>query len=158
VAAPSTHPAEALKEGARPTTALRTLTGSQILWDALEEQGVEVVFGYPGGAIMPAYDALPGSRIRHVLVRHEQGAAHMADAHMIARAERQQFRKRNALRPTPQVDRSQHPAGRFDHAVSPSTDLRATALNIGNFLERPGHGIFPAESFASTTEDAETTE
>jgi acetolactate synthase-1/2/3 large subunit len=81
VAAPSTHPAEALKEGARPTTALRTLTGSQILWDALEEQGVEVVFGYPGGAIMPAYDALPGSRIRHVLVRHEQGAAHMADGY-----------------------------------------------------------------------------
>jgi acetolactate synthase-1/2/3 large subunit len=60
-------------------TGIRTLTGSQIIWDALVRQGVEVVFGYPGGAIMPAYDALPGFPIRHILVRHEQGAAHMAD-------------------------------------------------------------------------------
>src|SRR5262249_12030558 len=42
---------------------------------------VEIVFGYPGGAIMPAYDALLDSSIRHVLVRHEQGAAHMADGY-----------------------------------------------------------------------------
>jgi len=42
---------------------------------------VEVVFGYPGGAIMPAYDAMPAYPIRHVLVRHEQGAAHMADGY-----------------------------------------------------------------------------
>ncbi len=54
-------------------------TGAQILWDALEHQGVETVFGYPGGAILPAYDALLDSTIHHVLVRHEQGAAHMAD-------------------------------------------------------------------------------
>ncbi len=54
-------------------------TGAQILWDALEHQGVETVFGYPGGAILPAYDALLDSSIHHVLVRHEQGAAHMAD-------------------------------------------------------------------------------
>jgi acetolactate synthase-1/2/3 large subunit len=56
-------------------------TGAQILWDALHREGVEVVFGYPGGAIMPAYDALLDSPIRHVLVRHEQGAAHMADGY-----------------------------------------------------------------------------
>ncbi|HEX5060728.1 MAG TPA: biosynthetic-type acetolactate synthase large subunit [Kofleriaceae bacterium] len=56
-----------------------TRTGAQILWDALHREGVDVVFGYPGGAIMPAYDALLDSPIRHVLVRHEQGAAHMAD-------------------------------------------------------------------------------
>src|SRR5574339_514769 len=56
----------------------RTLTGAQILWEALHREGVEVVFGYPGGAIMPAYDALLDSPIKHVLVRHEQGAAHMA--------------------------------------------------------------------------------
>jgi acetolactate synthase I/II/III large subunit len=56
-------------------------TGAQILWDALGREGVEVVFGYPGGAIMPAYDALLDSPIRHVLVRHEQGAAHMADGY-----------------------------------------------------------------------------
>src|SRR6267143_1929302 len=55
-------------------------TGSQAIWEALVGEGVETVFGYPGGAIMPAYDALPGyPTIRHVLVRHEQGAAHMAD-------------------------------------------------------------------------------
>ena len=59
----------------------RRRTGAQILWEALEREGVEVVFGYPGGAIMPAYDALLESRIRHVLVRHEQGAAHMADGY-----------------------------------------------------------------------------
>jgi len=56
-------------------------TGAQILWEALHREGVRVVFGYPGGAIMPAYDALLDSEIRHVLVRHEQGAAHMADGY-----------------------------------------------------------------------------
>jgi acetolactate synthase-1/2/3 large subunit len=62
----------------RPET--RRLTGSQIIWDSLVNQGVQVVFGYPGGAIMPAYDALPQyPGLRHILVRHEQGAAHMAD-------------------------------------------------------------------------------
>jgi acetolactate synthase I/II/III large subunit len=81
VAAPSTDPNQPPKESVKPSTGLRTLTGAQIIWDALEQQGVEVVFGYPGGAIMPAYDALPGSKIRHVLVRHEQGAAHMADGY-----------------------------------------------------------------------------
>jgi len=61
----------------------RRLTGAEILWEALVAEGVEVVFGYPGGAIMPAYDAMLkyGDRIRHVLVRHEQGAAHMADGY-----------------------------------------------------------------------------
>ena len=56
-------------------------TGAQIVWDALAAEGVDVVFGYPGGAIMPVYDAMLGSKIRHVLVRHEQGAAHMADGY-----------------------------------------------------------------------------
>ncbi|MBZ0233234.1 MAG: biosynthetic-type acetolactate synthase large subunit [Deltaproteobacteria bacterium] len=56
-------------------------TGAEIIWEVLEQEGVEVVFGYPGGAIMPAYDALPKYRVRHVLVRHEQGAAHMADGY-----------------------------------------------------------------------------
>ena len=56
------------------------LTGAQIIWAVLEREGVKVVFGYPGGAIMPAYDALgAATAIHHVLVRHEQGAAHMAD-------------------------------------------------------------------------------
>jgi len=57
------------------------LTGAQILWECLVREGVEVVFGYPGGAILPAYDAMLDYPIRHVLVRHEQGAAHMADGY-----------------------------------------------------------------------------
>jgi acetolactate synthase I/II/III large subunit len=56
-------------------------TGAQIVWDVLAREGVEVVFGYPGGAIMPVYDAMLSSKVRHVLVRHEQGAAHMADGY-----------------------------------------------------------------------------
>jgi acetolactate synthase-1/2/3 large subunit len=57
------------------------LTGGEILWATLEGEGVDVVFGYPGGAILPAYDALRKFPIRHILVRHEQGAAHMADGY-----------------------------------------------------------------------------
>ncbi len=57
------------------------LKGAQILWEALIREGVEVVFGYPGGAIMPVYDAMLDYPIHHVLVRHEQGAAHMADGY-----------------------------------------------------------------------------
>ena len=57
------------------------LSGAQILWESLRREGVEVVFGYPGGAILPAYDAMLEFPIRHVLVRHEQGAAHMADGY-----------------------------------------------------------------------------
>jgi acetolactate synthase-1/2/3 large subunit len=56
-----------------------TMTGASILWECLERKGVKHVFGYPGGAILPAYDALKHSKIHHVLVRHEQGATHMAD-------------------------------------------------------------------------------
>jgi acetolactate synthase-1/2/3 large subunit len=57
------------------------LTGAEILWATLAGEGVTDVFGYPGGAILPAYDALRKFPIRHVLVRHEQGAAHMADGY-----------------------------------------------------------------------------
>src|SRR5205085_2687009 len=59
----------------------KTLTGAQILWECLVRQGVNVVFGYPGGAILPAYDAMLDYPIRHILVRHEQGATHMADGY-----------------------------------------------------------------------------
>ena len=59
----------------------KTLTGAQILWECLVREGVEVVFGYPGGAILPAYDAMLDYPIRHILVRHEQGATHMADGY-----------------------------------------------------------------------------
>jgi len=56
-------------------------TGAEVMWEVLGHEGVDVVFGYPGGAIMPAYDAMLKYSIRHVLVRHEQGAAHMADGY-----------------------------------------------------------------------------
>ena len=56
-------------------------TGAQIIWECLVRQGVTDVFGYPGGAILPAYDAMLDYPIRHVLVRHEQGATHMADGY-----------------------------------------------------------------------------
>src|SRR5262249_18364219 len=57
------------------------LTGAQALIKSLEMEGVEVMFGLPGGAILPVYDPLIESSIRHILVRHAQGAGHMADAH-----------------------------------------------------------------------------
>ena len=62
-------------------TSGKSMTGASILWECLEREGVKVVFGYPGGAILPAYDALKHSKIHHVLVRHEQGATHMADGY-----------------------------------------------------------------------------
>lgn len=59
--------------------AVRT-TGARLLVEALREAGCSTLFGYPGGAIMPVYDALAGSGLKHILVRHEQAAAFMADA------------------------------------------------------------------------------
>ena len=56
-------------------------TGAQIIWECLVHEGVQTVFGYPGGAILPAYDAMLDYPVRHVLVRHEQGATHMADGY-----------------------------------------------------------------------------
>ncbi len=64
-----------------PTQQRATRTGAQIIWEALVAEGVDTVFGYPGGAILPAYDALLDYPIHHVLTRHEQGAAHMADGY-----------------------------------------------------------------------------
>ncbi len=63
-------------------TAALTKSGAELLLDALEEQGVEVIFGYPGGAVLPIYDALYArDTIRHILVRHEQGALHAAEGY-----------------------------------------------------------------------------
>src|SRR5262245_7212880 len=64
-----------------PKAEVHTLTGAQIIWETLVREGVEVCFGYPGGTIMPAYDAMIQYPIHHVLVRHEQGAAHMAEGY-----------------------------------------------------------------------------
>jgi acetolactate synthase-1/2/3 large subunit len=59
----------------------RMISGAELLVKALEAQGVEHVFGYPGGAIMPVYDALPKAKFKHILTRHEQGAAIAAEGY-----------------------------------------------------------------------------
>jgi acetolactate synthase I/II/III large subunit len=63
------------------------LTGAEILCESLTKLGVKDLFGYPGGAILPVYDALGKSKLHHVLVRHEQGATHMADGYARASGE-----------------------------------------------------------------------
>ena len=67
------------------TEAPRPMTGATMVWEAMLQEGVNVVFGHPGGAILPTYDALSpyeaSGKIHHVLVRHEQCAAHMADGY-----------------------------------------------------------------------------
>ena len=60
---------------------MKKLTGAQIVIESLIAEGVDTIFGYPGGAILPTYDALLDSKIRHVLVRHEQGATHMGEGY-----------------------------------------------------------------------------
>ena len=60
------------------------MTGAQALIKSLEMQGVDVMFGLPGGAILPVYDPIIDSSIRHILVRHEQGAGHMAEGYAMA--------------------------------------------------------------------------
>ncbi len=60
---------------------MKKLSGAQIVIESLKAEGVDVIFGYPGGAILPTYDALLDSPIKHVLVRHEQGATHMAEGY-----------------------------------------------------------------------------
>lgn len=77
--APFTH---GIKEMGAQNMEVRELAGSQILCEALVREGVELLYGYPGGAIMPFYDALTSyPTLHHVLVRHEQAAAHAADGY-----------------------------------------------------------------------------
>jgi acetolactate synthase-1/2/3 large subunit len=64
-----------------PSRPAALVSGARLVVEALEREGVRHVFGYPGGAIMPVYDALPGSGLQHILVRHEQAAALAADAY-----------------------------------------------------------------------------
>src|SRR6266852_1579113 len=76
-----TPPASQLTTGVLDSEA-RELSGSHILCEALVREGVELLYGYPGGAIMPFYDALTAyPMLRHILVRHEQAAAHAADGY-----------------------------------------------------------------------------
>src|SRR5919107_1282640 len=63
-------------------TDTRTMNGAEIVLQALKDNGVEVIFGYPGGAVLPLYDALfQQNAIRHILVRHEQAAVHAAEGY-----------------------------------------------------------------------------
>src|SRR3954467_3206256 len=63
-------------------TEARTMNGAEIVLQALKDNGVEVIFGYPGGAVLPLYDALfQQNAIRHILVRHEQAAVHAAEGY-----------------------------------------------------------------------------
>jgi acetolactate synthase I/II/III large subunit len=81
-AAPAAHPRSASQP---PTPAPEQVTGAQALVKSLEHLGVDTVFGIPGGAILPAYDPLMDSTIvRHILVRHEQGAGHAAEGYAAA--------------------------------------------------------------------------
>src|SRR5487761_2694314 len=57
------------------------MKGSQILLESLKREGVEVMFGYPGGQVLPIFDSIYDSDIRFILTRHEQGAAHAADGY-----------------------------------------------------------------------------
>ncbi|MDR3448653.1 MAG: biosynthetic-type acetolactate synthase large subunit [Alphaproteobacteria bacterium] len=66
----------------RPAPATETMTGAEMVMRALADQGVDTIFGYPGGAALPMYDALfRQNYVRHILVRHEQGAGHMAEGY-----------------------------------------------------------------------------
>ena len=63
------------------TQATRTLTGAQILMEVLKEEGVDTIFGFPGGVVIDIFDEMAQSDIQHILVRHEQGAVHAADGY-----------------------------------------------------------------------------
>ena len=64
---------------------MKTLTGAQIITEVLKEEGVDTVFGYPGGVVIDIFDELYRTNIKHILVRHEQGAAHAADGYARAK-------------------------------------------------------------------------
>ena len=71
-----------MNTAAKTKSKTKTMTGADIVIRALTEQGVDTMFGYPGGAVLPIYDALFGNKdIRHILVRHEQGAGHAAEGY-----------------------------------------------------------------------------
>ena len=69
-----------LQEGMTDMTEIK-LSGAEILLKSIEAEGVDTIFGYPGGMALPIYDALYDSGIRHILGRHEQGVAHAADGY-----------------------------------------------------------------------------
>ncbi|HLR27168.1 MAG TPA: acetolactate synthase large subunit [Ruania sp.] len=83
---PRTQPAQPILAAAEESASVtgEQMSGAQAVVRSLEEIGVETVFGIPGGAILPVYDPLLDSKVRHVLVRHEQGAGHAAEGYALA--------------------------------------------------------------------------
>ena len=72
----------AVAKAGNRTGSATMMAGAEILLKTLEDEGVEVIFGYPGGAVLPIYDALfKNNKIRHILVRHEQAAVHAAEGY-----------------------------------------------------------------------------
>jgi acetolactate synthase-1/2/3 large subunit len=84
---PTTPSSNGASTGGIDMTTPRTLTGAEIVLECLLREGVDTIFGYPGGANLPLYQQLPkyADRIKHVLVRHEQGGAHAADGYARSR-------------------------------------------------------------------------
>src|ERR1700737_4082001 len=84
---PTTTSNNGASRGGVDMTTPRTLTGAEIVLECLLREGVDTIFGYPGGANLPMYQQLPkyADRIQHILVRHEQGAAHAADGYARSR-------------------------------------------------------------------------
>src|SRR5690625_1116678 len=83
---PRTQPAQPILAAAEESASVtgEQMSGAQAVVRSLEEIGVETVFGIPGGCILPVYDPLLDSKVRHVLVRHEQGAGHAAQGYAVA--------------------------------------------------------------------------
>jgi acetolactate synthase-1/2/3 large subunit len=82
LAKPAANDTTSAKRAEMPTTAAPTMTGAEMVVKALQDQGVEHIFGYPGGAVLPIYDALfQMGGTEHILVRHEQGAVHSAEGY-----------------------------------------------------------------------------
>ena len=130
------------------------LTGAQALIKSLEMEGVEVMFGLPGGCILPVYDPIIDSPIRHILVRHEQGAGHMAEgyAHVTGRPGVAMVtsgpaatnlvtplvRRLHGLHPDDRHHRSGHAAGHRDRRLPGVRHRRHHPF--GDQAQRTGHG------------------
>ena len=99
----------------------KDMTGAEMVVEALKDQGVEMVFGYPGGAVLPIYDAIfHQNKLRHILVRHEQGAAHAAEVMRARPARSASFSSPQALaRPTPLPRSPTRSWTRFRWSASP---------------------------------------
>src|SRR5690625_1646179 len=69
------------KDGKQTNQSVEKMSGSEMFIEALVEEGVDVIFGYPGGAILPTYDEIYKRGIKHILARHEQGAIHAAEGY-----------------------------------------------------------------------------